>query len=77
MNTSPISIVVKTCFCFQVLQDERMKEAIEDTTKELVKTAPEEEQSDELYKQIFTAQEARARRILYDMRSTLSDLLLR
>lgn len=60
-----------------VLQDERMKEAIEDTTKELVKTTPAEEQSDELYKQIFTAQEARARRILYDMRSTLSDLLLR
>lgn len=62
---------------FQVLKDERMKEAIEETAREMENSAPAEEQGEELYRQIFTAQEARARKILLDMRSTLSDLLLR
>lgn len=60
-----------------VLADERMKEALHKTTQQLACSAPQEAQSDEQYKQIFMAQEARARRILLDMRSTLSDFLLR
>lgn len=59
----------------QVLRDERLRLAIEAAVQyEYSQTV---EKSDEVYKGIVQQHEARATRILYDMRSTLSDFLLR
>lgn len=56
--------------------------AVEDTTKELINRSLRESNSkdvnkDEMYTKIFTDQESRVRSILSEMKSTISDILLR
>jgi hypothetical protein len=59
----------------QVLKDERLRQAIEAAAQyDYSKTG---EEDDEVYKGILQGHEARATKILYNMRSTLSDFLLR
>jgi hypothetical protein len=59
----------------QVVKDERLRQAIEAAAQHDYSKTGEED--DEVYKGILQGHEARATKILYDMRSTLSDFLLR
>jgi hypothetical protein len=59
----------------QVVKDEQLREAIEAAAQHDYSKTGEED--DELHKDILQRHEARATKILYDMRSTLSDFLLR
>jgi hypothetical protein len=59
----------------QVLRDERLQLAIEAAAQYDYSQA--DEKGDEVYKDIVHQHKARATKILYDMRSTLSDFLLR
>lgn len=58
-----------------VLRDERLKSAIEKATIQQFQDS--ENSDDEFYHQLFKGNQGRARKLLYDMRSTLSDFLLR
>jgi len=59
----------------QVLRDERLQLAIEAAAQnDYIQT---DEKNDEVYKGIVQRHEARATKIVYDMRSTISDFLLR
>jgi hypothetical protein len=59
----------------QVVKDERLQQAIEAAAQHDYSKIGEKD--DELYKSILQGHETRAIKILYDMRSTLSDFLLR
>ena len=59
----------------QVLRDERLRLAIAAAAQ--YDYSQTDEKNDEVYKGIVQKHEARATKILYDMRSTLSDFLLR
>ncbi|XP_049823463.1 glycerol-3-phosphate acyltransferase 1, mitochondrial isoform X2 [Aethina tumida] len=59
-----------------VLQNERLKQAIEKTAVQQFKDASDET-DDEFYQKLLQENGKRARKLLYDMRSTLSDFLLR
>lgn len=59
----------------QVLRDERLRLAIEAAAQ--YDYSQTDEKNDEVYKGIVEQHKARAMKILYDMRSTLSDFLLR
>ncbi|KAJ8974764.1 hypothetical protein NQ317_008203 [Molorchus minor] len=58
-----------------VLKDDRLKRAVEKVFVQQFKEQPEE--SDEIYQQLLKNNQKRAKKLLYDMRSTLSDFLLR
>ncbi|CAH0555865.1 unnamed protein product [Brassicogethes aeneus] len=58
-----------------VLHNERLKDAIEKTAVQQFQDSDNSE--DEFYQKLLKANEKRARKLLYDMRSTLSDFLLR
>ncbi|XP_018579131.1 glycerol-3-phosphate acyltransferase 1, mitochondrial isoform X2 [Anoplophora glabripennis] len=58
-----------------VWKDERLKRAIEKTTIQQFQDS--EISDDEFYSQLLKGNQRRARKLLYDMRSTLSDFLLR
>ncbi|PNF43320.1 Glycerol-3-phosphate acyltransferase 1, mitochondrial [Cryptotermes secundus] len=58
-----------------VVKDEQLRQVIEAAAKDDYSKIGEED--DEVYKGILQGHEARATKILYDMRSTLSDFLLR
>lgn len=57
------------------MKDERLKRAIEKTA--LQQFQDTESQDDEYYQQLLKSNEKRAHKLLYGMRSTLSDFLLR
>jgi hypothetical protein len=59
----------------QVLRDERLRLAIEAAAQ--YDYSQTDEKGDEVYKGIVQQHKARATKLLYDMRSTLSDFLLR
>jgi hypothetical protein len=59
----------------QVLRDERLRLAIEAAAQYDYNQT--DEKSDDVYKGIVEQHEARASKILCDMRSTISDFLLR
>jgi hypothetical protein len=64
------------CRCLlQVLRDERLRQAIEAAAQNDYSRTGEKD--DEVYKSIVKRHESRATKILYDMRSTMSDFLLR
>jgi hypothetical protein len=59
----------------QVLKDEQLRQTIEAAAQlDYSKTGSKD---DEVYRGILRGHEARAAKILYSMRSTLSDFLLR
>jgi len=59
----------------QVLRDERLQLAIEAAAQnDYIQT---DEKNDDVYKGIVQRHKARATKIVYDMRSTISDFLLR
>lgn len=58
-----------------VFRDERIRQAIQETALQQFKDAHSSE--DELYQELLKTNEKRARKLLRDMRSTLSDFLLR
>ena len=64
-----------SCCVLQVLRDERLRLAIEAAAQ--YDYSQTDEKNDEVYKGIVQKHKARATKILYDMRSTLSDFLLR
>jgi hypothetical protein len=59
----------------QVLRNERLQLAIEAAAQ--YDYSQTDKKNDEVYKGIVQQHEARATKILYDMRSTISDFLLR
>lgn len=59
----------------QVLRDERLRLAIEAAAQN--DYSQTDKKNDEVYKGSVQQHEARATKILYDMRSTISDFLLR
>ncbi|KAJ8920132.1 hypothetical protein NQ315_011789 [Exocentrus adspersus] len=58
-----------------VLKDDRLQRAIEKATIQQFQNA--DNGDDEYYQQLLKANQKRAKKLLYDMRSTLSDFLLR
>lgn len=59
-----------------VLKDERLTHAVEKTAHEQFQDV-DSKNEDDFYQQLLKNNEKRARKLLYDMRSTLSDFLLR
>jgi len=60
-----------------VLSDEKLQEAIKMTAEEQLKQRPVEGSPQVALQKLIKQHEARARRLLNDMRSKLSDFLLR
>lgn len=58
-----------------VLKDERIQRAVEKMTVQQFQDA--ERSDDEFYKQLLSSNKKRAKKLMYDMRSKLSDFLLR
>lgn len=58
-----------------ILKDERLKRAIKKATIQQFQDS--EKSDDEFYNQLLKGNQRRAKKLLYDMRSTLSDFLLR
>lgn len=58
-----------------VLHDERLKRAIEKATVQQFQDS--DNSNDEFFQQLHKSNEKRAKKLLFDMRSTLSDFLLR
>lgn len=55
----------------QVLRDERLKQAVEKMT--LQQFQDSDKNDDEFYQKLLQSNQARAKKLLYDMKSTLTD----
>lgn len=62
---------------FKVLTDERMQNAISETTSEVLSEAPDADHTEETYKKILKAQTRKARQVVIDMHSAMSNLMLK